>query len=207
MVSQQDSYRLAHRRHVLTGGPALPGLSEDPQDQGLISIVEAFTAAARRRQGEALRHARGTLAQAGALGISHEFLRWAWPLAARVAHELGDAAATRELLTMLDDCQPGHVAPMLRAERDLARARLAAHDGTKAPQPSRSRSPACASGAPPYHLAHGLLDHAEYLNRLGDTDAAEAAIGEARDIASRLRCQPLLDRAQALTPAKPPARA
>ena len=52
----------------------------------------------------------------------------------------------------------------------------------------------------PYHLAHGLLDHAEYLTRLGDAEAAAAAIGEARDIASRLRCQPLLDRAADLTP-------
>ena len=56
----------------------------------------------------------------------------------------------------------------------------------------------------PYHLAHGLLDYAQYLIRLGDTDAAEAAIGEARDIARNLRCQPLLDRAANTTPAKSP---
>jgi tetratricopeptide (TPR) repeat protein len=191
---------------MLAGRPDLRA-SEDPQDQGLISIVEAFTAAARRRQREALRHARGTLAQAGALGISHEFLRWAWPLAARVAHELGDAAATRELLTMLDDYQPGHLAPMLRAERDLARARLTARDGDQGAAAFTVAITGLRERSTPYHLAHGLLDHAEYLSRLGDTDAAEAAIGEARDIASRLRCQPLLDRAQALTPAKPPARA
>ena len=34
-----------------------------------------------------------------------------------------------------------------------------------------------------------------------------AAIGEARDIASSLRCQPLLDRAADLTPAEPRIRA
>ena len=59
----------------------------------------------------------------------------------------------------------------------------------------------------PYHLAHGLLDHAQYLMRRGDTNAAEAAISEARDIAGRLRCQPLLDRAANLTPARPPVQA
>jgi len=51
----------------------------------------------------------------------------------------------------------------------------------------------------PYHLAHGLLDHAQHLSRLGDTEAAETAITEARGIATRLRCQPLLDRAGAIS--------
>lgn len=41
----------------------------------------------------------------------------------------------------------------------------------------------------PYHLARGLLDYAGYLSHLDDDEAAGAAIGEARDIAGRLRCQ------------------
>jgi hypothetical protein len=56
----------------------------------------------------------------------------------------------------------------------------------------------------PYHLAHGLLDHARYLLAHADADAdadadaeAEAlALDEARDIGHRLRCSPLLDRAE-----------
>ena len=94
---------------------------------------------------------------------------------------------------------------MLRAERDLARARLAARDGDQAAAASFA---AAVSGlrelSTPYHLAHGLLDHAEYLIAPGDAEAAEAAIGEARDIARNLRCQPLLDRAANTTPAKSP---
>ena len=50
----------------------------------------------------------------------------------------------------------------------------------------------------PYHLAHGLLDHARHLLDQPDADAAAAATGEAGDIARRLRCQPLLDRAAAM---------
>ena len=103
--------------------------SEDPQDQAVIAVVEAFTAAARGQPADALRHARATLDHAGALGISHEYLRWAWPLAARAAHDLSDTATAAELLALLDGYQPGQLAPMLRAERDLARARLAAADG------------------------------------------------------------------------------
>jgi AAA ATPase domain len=189
---------------------ALPDLraSEQSQDKALISLAEAFTAATRRQPQDALRCARGTLAHADVIGISHFCLRWAWPLAARAAHELHDAAATGELLALLDSYPPGHLAPMQRAERDLARARLAARDGDQAAAASFA---AAVSGlrerSTPYHLAHGLLDHAQHLTRLRDADAAAAAAGEARDIARRLRCQPLLDRAEDITPAKPRIRA
>ena len=182
--------------------------SEDPQDQATIAVTEAFTAAARRQPETALRCARAALDQASPLGISWDFLRWAWPLAARAAHDLTDTPTTTELLAMLDGYQPGHLAPMLRAERNLVRTRLAASDG----DPAAAASFADAiSGlrelSTPYHLAHGLLDHAQYLTQLGDTDAAEAAIAEALGIASGLPCQPLLDRAAGLTPARPPVQA
>ena len=58
----------------------------------------------------------------------------------------------------------------------------------------------------PYHLAHGLLDNAEYLSHLDGGEAAAAIISEARDIAGCLRCQPLLDRAVDLLPAQPRIR-
>ena len=174
--------------------------SEDPQDKALISIAEAFTAAARHQPGNALRHARDTLSHVGALGITHEFLCWAWPLAARAAHDLGDTATLGELLTLLDSYQPGHLVPMLRAERDLARARLADHAGDPAVTASFATAIATLrEHSTPYHLAHGLLDHAQHLSRRGDADAAAAAADEARGIARRLRCQPLLDRAEAIS--------
>ena len=187
--------------------------SEDPQDKATIAVTEAFTAAARGQPDTALRCARATLGHADALGIMWDFLRWAWPLAARAAHDLADAATVNELLAMLDGYQPGQLAPMQRAERNLARARLAANggpDSSGGPDPGAAFTAAIAGlrqHSTPYHLAHGLLDHAEYLVRLADDEAAKAAIAEARDIASRLRCQPLLDRAANLTPARPPAPA
>ena len=165
--------------------------SEDPQDKSMVSVADAFAAAARGQPENALRGAQAALAHADALGISAASLRWAWPLAARAAHELGDNAAVGDLIALLDSHQPGHLAPMLQAERDLARARLAAVGFEAAITSLRERST-------PYHLAHGLLDHAEYLAGHGDTAAAALAIEEARDIARRLRCQPLLDRADAL---------
>ena len=158
--------------------------TEDPQDQASVSIVEAFIAFARRQPQNALRHARGMLAHVGALGISHEYMRWAWPLAARSAHDLEDDPATRELLALLDSHPPGHLTPMLRAERDLVRARLAASDDDQA---AGAAFAAAISGlrtaGTPYHLAHGLLDHVRYLLRVGDDTAAAVDLAEARDIA------------------------
>jgi class 3 adenylate cyclase/predicted ATPase len=178
--------------------------SEDPQDQAMISVVEACAAAARSLSADALRRARETLAHADALGISSGTMRWAWPLAARSAHELRDTAAIADLLALLDAYKPGHLAPMLRAERNLARARQADGDGD---QPAVAAFDAAVAGlrenSTPYHLAHGLLDHAEYLTRHGQPDAATLAADEARAIAGHLRCRPLLDRADALDRAQP----
>jgi class 3 adenylate cyclase/tetratricopeptide (TPR) repeat protein len=203
----------ALRGDTLAAQQTLTGLghlraSEDPQDQATIAAVEAFTAAAHRQPGTALHCARTALDHADALGISWDFLRWAWPLAARAAHDLADTATTTELLAMLDSYQPGQLAPMQRAERDLARARLTTAD---AGPDTGAAFPAAITRlrqhSTPYHLAHGLLDHAEHLLRLGDDEAAEEAIAEARGTAGRLRCQPLLDRAADLFPAGPRIRA
>jgi class 3 adenylate cyclase len=182
--------------------------NENAQDQALITVAESFTAAARNRPADALRHARAVLAHVGAVGISHESLRWAWPLAARAANDLADTAAGAELLALLDGYLPGQLAPMLRAERDLACARLtAAADDPGAVAALAAAITGLRQHSTPYHLAHGLLDHAHYLTQLGDTDAAEAAIAEGHAIAGHLRCQPLLDRAADLTPARPPVPA
>ena len=181
--------------------------NEDPQTIAGIGVLEAFAAAARRQPADALRHARAILASVEAIGISNIFPRWAWPLAVRCAHELADTAAVRDLLALLDSYQPGYLAPMLQAERDLARARLAAGDGDATAAASFTAAiKSLRELSTPYHLAHGLLDHAEYLMAAGsaavarDAGLAASAIAEARDIAGRLRCQPLLDRADALTP-------
>jgi class 3 adenylate cyclase/predicted ATPase len=198
----------ALRGEVPAAQAALAGLddlraSEDPQDEALIAVTEAFTAAARRQPAAALRHARAALG--AALGISHEYLRWAWPLAARAAHDLADTATARELLDMLDSYPAGQLAPMQRAERDLARARLAVAD--RDPDAADAAFTAAIAGlrqhSTPYHLAHGLLDHAARLAARGDTEAAAAATGEAAGIAQRLGCQPLLDRAETTRPARP----
>ena len=166
-LARDRAWLAALRGDAVTAGATLADLrdlltTEDLQDKSLISMAEAFTAAARRQPQDALGRACTALAYTDALGISFESVRWAWPLAARAAFELRDTAATRDLIAMLDSYQPGHVALMLRAERDLARARLADSDGGQA---AASAFAAAITGlrehSTPYHLAHGLLDHAD----------------------------------------------
>jgi hypothetical protein len=128
------------------------------------------------------------------------------PLAARAAHDLADTGTESGLLAVLDGYQPGQLAPMQRAERDLARARLAADDDPDAGPAFAAAISVLRELSTPYHLAHGLLDHAGYLTRLGDAEAAAAAAAEARGIAGTLRCQPLLDRAATSTPAAIPVQ-
>jgi class 3 adenylate cyclase/tetratricopeptide (TPR) repeat protein len=193
---------------VLAALPDTMRTSPNPYNQAGVSLLEAFTAAARHQPQDALRHARATLAHAAAIGISADVLRWAWPLAARAASDLSDSAALGGLLALLDDDQPGQLAPMLRAERDLARARLTAgRENQTAGAAFTAAIVGLRQHSTPYHLAHGLLDHAQHQQRFGGAAAAAAAIREARDIAQRLRCQPLLDRVDTIQSAVPPAPA
>jgi tetratricopeptide (TPR) repeat protein len=188
---------------LLTAAPDMRA-SEEPQAQATIAVVEVFIAAAGGQPEVTLRHARDALAHAEALGATHEVTRWAWPVAARTAWELDDRETTEELLAMLDALQPGRVAPMLRAERDLARARRDSaghHTGGKNTDDLAAAITGLRELSTPYHLAHGLLDHAAVLSRRGEPEAAAAAVAEATAIAARLRCQPLLDRAAQVTAA------
>ena len=196
----------ALRGDVDTAEAMLAGLrdlrgNEDAQTKAEISLAEAFIAAAHRQPDEAFRHAQAVVALRDALGISHECVRWAWPLAARAAHELGDVAAAGDLLALLDSYQPGYLAPALQAERSLSRARLADRDdGQSAGAAFASAIASLRQQSTPYHLAHGLLDHAEHLLGQGDAEGAAAAIEEARGIGTGLHCEPLLTRADAIEP-------
>jgi class 3 adenylate cyclase/tetratricopeptide (TPR) repeat protein len=180
---------------------SLAGLrgTEDYDNRATLALLEALRAAALTHDADALAGARAVLGYAVGLGVRNDVIRWAWPLAARMARTLGDAAATAELIGLLDSYPIGHLPPILRAERDLADACVLGECGSPAAGPALASAVSGLRGvASPYHLAHGLLDHAAYLTRAGDTAGAAAAAGEARDIAIRLRCPPLLQRAEAL---------
>jgi hypothetical protein len=170
--------------------------SEDPQELALLTLIRALLAHAEGDLSAALLHARSAVGFAHVLGIRCETSRWAWPLAARAAYELDDDEATENLLDMLDRHPGGHLPPLLRVERDLARVRLRAsrqHEGG-ADLVAEAVTQVRMLGSP-YHLAHALLDQA-LASDAGDPLARSDLVGEARTIASRLGARPLLERAE-----------
>jgi hypothetical protein len=180
--------------------PGLAALqaSEDPQDRSAAALVDALRAAARRDLSEALRHAKTLVDLAGAVGVASEFVIFAWPLAVRLALELGDNAAVEELLAVLDGYPVGHVPPLLRAERRLVEARLlAVSDDDGADALFAAAITESRSAGSPYHLAHALLDHAEFLSGAGRPEEADVLRDEARVIGERLGAGPLVERADA----------
>jgi len=172
--------------------------SEDGQDLAAGAVVDALLAMARGEPADALRHARAALDNASTVGVTNDWMLFAWPLAMRISMEMDDRRGADELLAMLDGYPVGHVPPLLRAERSFARARLRALDGD--PDAAKALADAVdkirAFGSP-YHLAYALLGYADVL-LAADPSSAEAAVlmDEVRSIATKLRVQPLLDRAK-----------
>ena len=71
-----------------------------------------------------------------------------------------------ELDALLDAHPPGHLPPLLRAERALAKASAKANGGeADAEEAFNQAIDALRTAASPYHLAHGLLDQAAFLAR------------------------------------------
>jgi class 3 adenylate cyclase/tetratricopeptide (TPR) repeat protein len=175
--------------------------SEDPQDLAAVAVIDALASAAAGRPAETLSHAKIALSHCDeGLGVGSDLIRWAWVTAARAAYEVGDQDSIAELLTMVEDEMPGRLPPMLRAELDLVRARIAVAAGT--PDAGEQLDAAVVVMrlmSPPHLLAGGLLDRAEYLIGAGDVMAAAIDVADAQAIGERLGCRPLLDRAAALS--------
>ena len=154
--------------------------SGNAQEQACISGLAAFTCAALGKHAEALAHARTVVGAAATLGIRHETVRWAWPLAASIARSLAEIATCAELVEVLDGYPDDQLPGILRAERVLALAATRDRAGDpEAPQAFADAIAALRAAASPYHLAHGLLEHADYLNRTGEAAQAAAAADEA----------------------------
>ncbi|MGH8981410.1 MAG: hypothetical protein ACRDWE_10385, partial [Acidimicrobiales bacterium] len=175
--------------------------SEDVQSQSILGLLDATAALCTGDSAGALALALGVLERAEAAGIGTDSVRWAWPLAARAARSLGERAVRDDLRAMLDAHPTGHLPPILRAERTLEDALAAFDDAGPGATPGARAVADAVEGlrrvGNPYQLAHGLVDLAEIQGRAGE-DGADAALAEAREIAERLGCLPLLARADAV---------
>jgi class 3 adenylate cyclase/tetratricopeptide (TPR) repeat protein len=163
--------------------------SEDPQDLTQAALCDAMIAQAETRPGDALRHCRTILESTDLLGIRAESIRWSWPVGIRAARALGDSDAVAWLLGLLDARPDGHLPPVLRAERKLARAMSMAQQQEEGADDAWADAlQALRRNGNPFNLARGLSDRAELLLDAQRRDEAGPLIGEAREIAERLGC-------------------
>ncbi len=169
--------------------------SEDAQDICIGLTVDALVAVAEGDSDRALRSSLGVLEHVDGLGLQHETVTWAWPIAADTAHQLGDDDALQRLLGVLDGQPIGHIPPLLRAERDLVRARRAgAVDAGDMTAELAAAVESLRRVGSSYHLAHGLIDQAEHAHARGLGTSAGLLLEEARELAERMGAGPLLQR-------------
>jgi hypothetical protein len=173
--------------------------TEDPQDAAEAATALAAAAAAGSDHTGAFAYARQALTNAAILGPRHDGIRWAWPIAADAALALDLSHELSQLLVWIDECPPGRVPAVLRAERLRLLARSRARRGEPA---ARATFDAAVQEfrevGSPYHLAVGLLDSAEHRARAEGVEVAAAEVTEAQAIAVRLGAGPLLERASVL---------
>jgi len=189
----------AHTAKAILSGLTDLAVTEDPQDRSGRLLINAFIATAEGRCADALALACEVLDQLPVLGIGGDLMRWGWPLASRCAHEADDVVQAQRLLSLIEGYQPGELPPVLHAERRLTSARLAArNDDPAADAQFGTAVVSLRNRSTPYHLAHGLLDYAEYLATVGRPAEVADLVEEAQAVGAPLRAAPLIDRARTI---------
>ena len=174
--------------------------TEDPQDRAGTETALAVAAVLAGDHTQSLHHARQAIGHGESLSPRSDAVRWSWPIAADAALALGDETEVDRLLDWLDLHPLGHVPPVLRAERQRIRARrLAGRTDPDAGLVFESAIQTFRQLGSPFHLAVGLLDHAEYMAAVGETDTALGLAAEADSIAQRLGAKPVIERAARLS--------
>ncbi len=171
--------------------------STESQDEIYVAWVDATLAFASGDARRVLDVVGGLFEHGRTLDLGSAAAIASWTLGVRSALALGDVDEGRRFIAHLDERPPGHVPLLLRANRSLARAGLAALDGEEAASLFTSAIAELRTAGSPYDLALGLLDQAEYLRGAGEDYAA--ARDEAARLNEPLRAVGITERVAALT--------
>lgn len=177
--------------------------SEDPQDIAIAETVRAAGAACHVDPTTTLGHARTALEHAETIGLRNDAIRWSWVLGADAALALDDDREVSRLLEWLSAYPPGHIPPVLKAEMLRIRAKQLRARGEDSADAFDAATRAFRDLGSPYHLAVGLLDHADERSACGAMEEAHRLASEAAVIASSLAATPLTERAAVITGAAP----
>jgi hypothetical protein len=167
----------------------------DPQERSFIEYARAVLEHAVGDAEAAARHAVSSATISARVGLHSDIFVVAWPLAARLAQEVGNQGMVDSLLDLLDGRHHGMVPPLVAAERRLARGRALHDPGERVPAVEEVVGDLRAV-ASPYHLALGLLDLAEAQLAAGK-DPADV-VEEAAGIGTALGAPQVVERAASL---------
>ena len=176
----------------------------------MFSSAEAAVFLAERRSRDALESARRAIEEAlgGGLGLSHEVVRLAFPIALEAAIDVDDLDEAGRLADTLAIRPRGEVPPFLRAQLVRSRGLLSAargeDDGVE--KDLMAAEAMLRDLGYPYWTARSQLDRAGWLAGRGRHDEAAGLAGEAAATFERLGTTPMFARAQAIATATAEAR-
>ena len=130
----------------------------------------------------------------GRLGIAHEAVRLAFPIALEAAIDTGDPQEADRLADLLATRPTGEIPPFLRAQVARARALLTAAGGDDAGVEENliAAESTLRDLGYPYWTARAQLDRAEWIAGKGRQVEAASIANQAAEIFERLGTQPML---------------
>jgi class 3 adenylate cyclase/tetratricopeptide (TPR) repeat protein/ribosomal protein L40E len=172
------------------------GDSSDVQDRSIFAVGRSRVLQAEGRHTEALAAAEEGLPGREALGLGHEAVKEAFPVAVDAALALGDLSKVEELLAVVEEVPPGKRPPLLEAQARRALARLASSrgDGQRVEAGFKEATGLFRELSVPFSMGVTLLEHGEWLVQRDRSEEASPLLEEAGQIFERLKAQPWLDR-------------
>jgi tetratricopeptide (TPR) repeat protein len=172
------------------------GRSDDVQTHGSVYGGTAAVRLAEGRLREALAAAERAIDGRETLGLGSQDVKQGYRHGLEAALALGELDTADRLLRIVEEAPIGLRPPYLAALAQRFRARLAGD----APEADRLFAGAAAQFAAievPFEEAVVLLEHAEWLGRIGRAGESEQLLARARDTFERLGAAPWLERTNA----------
>ncbi len=178
------------------------GERDDVQSRVVYAAAEAAVFLAANEARQALESARRAIDEAldKGLGVAHEAVRLAFPIAVEAAIGQGDLGEAYRLAELLATHPRGEVPPFLRAQVTRTRALVArAHNEDEAVEDNLTAAEAMFRDLGyPYWVARAQLDRAEWLAEKGRRGESARLANEAGATFEAIGAAPMLVRARAL---------
>jgi tetratricopeptide (TPR) repeat protein len=182
--------------------------SADAQERGAIASGRARLLLGTGDLAEAFRLATDALELRAVLGISTEYMKELFVVAAEAAFELNDDAKVEQVLAVVEHLPPGRASQAHQAQASRFRARLAAQRGEveEAERLFKRAAGLFREIASPFYLAVTQLEQGERLVAQRRAGEAEPLLAEAHETFVELGATPWLERLGRAAPAVAAAR-